>query len=201
MSRDIRRINTYTAYKYAGQKDSAAIFIVAEVCIGLTKVYSKLPRSIFIGEWEFTIAKDYLQHLAAQKKPIVACEIVYRRKKSTIRRVEKTKRKHWSACTFRSKSLRIIFHRGILIVLFFAKFENNSAENRFEFLYKIFPFIVPIPIMLDWSKITDRKSASTRSGRESAMFRRCAYLRRKLGRRRANFEFLWNCSRHLAIVI
>lgn len=75
MSRDIRRINTYTAYKYAGQKDSAAIFIVAEVCIGLTKVYSKLPRSIFIGEWEFTIAKDYLEHLAAQKKAIVAREI------------------------------------------------------------------------------------------------------------------------------
>ena len=51
MSRRIRRINTYTAYKYAGQKDSAAIFIVAEVCVSASpNVYSELPGSIFIGE-------------------------------------------------------------------------------------------------------------------------------------------------------
>ena len=87
MSRRIRRINTYTAYKYAGQKDSAAIFIVAEVCVSASpNVYSELPGSIFIGEWEFTIAKDYLQHLAAQKKTIVPCV----KKKSKIGK-DKTK--------------------------------------------------------------------------------------------------------------
>lgn len=70
--------------------------------------------------------------------------------------------------------------RILIVTIFFAKFNNNSPENRFWIPFKKF-FLSSFPIPIMWIDHRLERSKLYLL-RKSAMFRVwCVYLRRKLG--------------------
>lgn len=81
----------------------------------------------------------------------------------------------WKRQNEANKDLRIL-----IVTIFFAKFNNNSPENRFWIPFKKF-FLSSFPIPIMWIDHRLERSKLYLL-RKSAMFRVwCVYLRRKLG--------------------